>query len=281
MATLYLVLMKKTTPEKSSGKPQGEFKCPQCGKRFQSAQGLSGHVRYLHAEPKRPTAIPEPTAKQQKKVGTPVLIASTGAHEHLQAAFAVLRQREREIEAEIARLEALKPQREIIRKELEAVKATLDVFGERASSADANVEAEGAKVSTAPDTQETVGAREDSTQGEGPEILETVIVPESTASDRDRHRTVVRRASVPRNGKSRGADVNAPEFTGNKTEFVRAIVRARGSVGATPKDIDHVFARRRIEKSKNAIYNALDSLVRQKKLRKHEGHYFYQESAND
>jgi hypothetical protein len=52
-------------------------------------------------------------------------------------------------------------------------------------------------------------------------------------------------------------------------------------MGATPKDIDEVFAKRRIERSKNAIYNALDSLVRQKKLRKHEGHYFYQESAND
>jgi hypothetical protein len=69
-----------------------------------------------------------------------------------------------------------------------------------------------------------------------------------------------------------------PEFTGNKTEFVRAVVQSLGSVGAAPKDIDQVFAERGIEKSKNAIYNALVSLVGQKKLKKKDGHYFYVES---
>lgn len=273
--------MKKTTAQKSAKQPQGGFNCPQCGKTFQTAQGLSGHVRYLHPEPKRPSSMPQPRIKQQTKAEAPVLIASTGAHEHLQAAFAVLREREREIEAEIARLETLKPQREIIQRELEAVKAALDVFGGRESSTKGNVGVEQAEGSAALDTQETLGAEEDSLQGEGTEILEAVVVPESTADDRNSQRTVVRRANVSRNGKSRGADVNAPEFTGNKTEFVRAVVRARGSEGTTPKDIDQVFAKRRIERSKNAIYNALDSLVRQKKLRKHEGHYFYLESAKD
>jgi hypothetical protein len=67
----------------------------------------------------------------------------------------------------------------------------------------------------------------------------------------------------------------SPEFSGNKTDFVRAIVQFRGAAGATPKEIDQVFAARGIEKSKNAIYNALDSLVRQNKLKKKNGQYFY------
>ena len=66
-----------------------------------------------------------------------------------------------------------------------------------------------------------------------------------------------------------------PEFTGNKTEFVCAVVESRGSVGAAPKDIDQVFEQRGIKKSKNATYNALVSLVRQKKLKKKDGQYFY------
>jgi hypothetical protein len=60
---------------------------------------------------------------------------------------------------------------------------------------------------------------------------------------------------------------------------VRAVVQSRGSVGTAPKDIEQVFAGRGIEKSKNAIYNALVSLVKQKKLKKKDGHYFYQESS--
>ena len=33
-----------------------------------------------------------------------------------------------------------------------------------------------------------------------------------------------------------------PEFNGNKTDFVRAVVEARGSSGATPRDINEAFA---------------------------------------
>jgi hypothetical protein len=192
--------MKKTTQPKNSKKPQKEFKCPQCGKSFQNAQGLSGHVRYLHAEPKRPTANPQPAAQQQSKVAALVPIASTGAHEHLQAAFAVLRQREREIEAGIARLEELRSEREIVQRELEAVKAALGVFGERKSSANAKVEAERFNGTTSLDTQETVVATEDSILREGPETSDAVIVPESAARGSHRQRSVVERPNVPRNG---------------------------------------------------------------------------------
>ena len=56
---------------------------------------------------------------------------------------------------------------------------------------------------------------------------------------------------------------------------MRAVVQIRGAAGATPKEIDQVFAERGIEKSKNAIYNALDSLVRQNKLKKKNNQYFH------
>src|SRR5260370_17881304 len=105
---------------------------------------------------------------------------------------------------------------------------------------------------------------------------------EPPKNDRHRQRGVAGRAKSGRNGQFQGASAReAPEFTGNKTEFVRAVVQSCGSAGAAPKDIDQVFLHRRIEKSKNAIYNALDSLVRQKKLKKEDGHYFYVESTSE
>jgi hypothetical protein len=65
-----------------------------------------------------------------------------------------------------------------------------------------------------------------------------------------------------------------PEFTGNKTGFVVAIVKARGPSGATPKEVADIFAARGVSRSKNLIYNALSLLVKQKKLQKNGGRYF-------
>jgi len=192
-----------------------------------------------------------------------------------------LRQRGPEIEAEIARLEALKAEKDIIQRELEAVKAALKVFSVRESSADEKVESERAQGSTLPDTREAAGANADASPGGQPGIFEAATILKSTASRRDRQRTLAQRANTSQDGQSRRPDAGtAPEFTGTKTEFVRAVVHSRGSAGAAPKDINQVFVERRIEKSKNAIYNALESLVRQKKLRKKEGQYFSLESAN-
>ena len=226
--------MKNATAHKDSRQPQKKFKCPQCGNIFQNAQGLSGHLRYLHAKPKRLASVPEPAAGQQVKVSPPALVSSTGAYEHLKAAFGALNQRDREIDQAITRLEALKGEKETVRRELEAVTAALNVFRERGVAGDEGVETEPAKGDTPLDTQEAVGAKAG----------------------------------------------RIPEFAGNKTEFVRALVQSRGSAGAAPKDIEQVFAERRIEKSKNAIYNALASLVMQKKLKKKDGQYFYTESPS-
>src|SRR5207237_1093804 len=66
----------------------------------------------------------------------------------------------------------------------------------------------------------------------------------------------------------------APVFSGSKTDFVAAIVKARGISGATPKEVSEVFSARRIPRSKNLIYNALSLLVKQRKLEKKDGRYF-------
>ena len=65
-----------------------------------------------------------------------------------------------------------------------------------------------------------------------------------------------------------------PEFTGNKTAFIAAIIKARGSAGATPKEISEIFASRGVARSKNLIHTALSSLLKQKKLQRREGRYF-------
>jgi hypothetical protein len=64
-----------------------------------------------------------------------------------------------------------------------------------------------------------------------------------------------------------------PKFTGNKTDFVRAVVEAHGPSGATPTEIGEALTARRINRSKNLIYNALSALVNQKKLNKNGNRY--------
>src|SRR5712691_730922 len=66
----------------------------------------------------------------------------------------------------------------------------------------------------------------------------------------------------------------SPEFTGNKTALVRALVEGRGSLGATPKDINDIFTARKIGRGKNFIYHALSVFVKQKELQKKDGRYF-------
>jgi hypothetical protein len=64
------------------------------------------------------------------------------------------------------------------------------------------------------------------------------------------------------------------QVTGSKTDFITAILRAKGAEGATPKEIDDIFSARSIERSKNLIYNALSFLVKQKRLTRRDGRYY-------
>ncbi len=63
------------------------------------------------------------------------------------------------------------------------------------------------------------------------------------------------------------------EFTGNKRDFVTAIVKSRGSEGVTPKEIETIFSDRKIEKGRNLIYNALSLLVKQGLMKRDGGRY--------
>jgi hypothetical protein len=63
------------------------------------------------------------------------------------------------------------------------------------------------------------------------------------------------------------------EFTGNKRDFVTAIVKSRGSAGIAPKEIERIFSDRKIEKGRNLIYNALSLLVKQGLMTRDNGRY--------
>ena len=65
----------------------------------------------------------------------------------------------------------------------------------------------------------------------------------------------------------------------NKTTLVADIVRAHGSLGASPKDVDQFFSARKIKRGKNLIYNTLSYLVSQKKLQRRDGRYFVAATA--
>jgi hypothetical protein len=66
----------------------------------------------------------------------------------------------------------------------------------------------------------------------------------------------------------------AIEFSGNKTAFVVAIVRAHGAGGAAPKEIREVFTAREIPLSENLIYTTLSALAKEKKLQRRDGRYY-------
>ncbi len=64
------------------------------------------------------------------------------------------------------------------------------------------------------------------------------------------------------------------EFNGTRTDFVAAILKARGSAGVTPAEISAAFAARKIQISKNLVYNVLSVMFKQKRVRKSAGKYF-------
>ena len=82
--------------------------------------------------------------------------------------------------------------------------------------------------------------------------------------------------------KKKGNQAGAiPEFNGNKTDFVRAVVEARGSSGATHTDINEAFAIRGISKSNNLVYNSLSALTKKEKLKKQGQRYFLVSSGSN
>jgi hypothetical protein len=71
-----------------------------------------------------------------------------------------------------------------------------------------------------------------------------------------------------------GTDTD-PAFSGSKIGYVAQILEARGTTGATPKEIDQVFSAKRISRSDNLVYNALSLLRKDRKLEKRDGRYYF------
>jgi predicted RNA-binding protein with PIN domain len=72
----------------------------------------------------KPSAVA--VAAGDGKRGTPVF--NTGAHEHLATALEMLTQRSRQIEEELARVETLQVEQDMIRKQIDAINAAMQVF---------------------------------------------------------------------------------------------------------------------------------------------------------
>jgi hypothetical protein len=72
---------------------------------------------------------PASTVSVVASVPMPGAVPNSGAHEHLQTALQELTQRNQQIEADLARLEGLQAEKEIIRKQIDAVNAALQAFG--------------------------------------------------------------------------------------------------------------------------------------------------------
>jgi hypothetical protein len=56
-------------------------------------------------------------------------VSNNGAHEHLKTALLELTQRNRQIDDELARMEGLQAEKEIISKQIDAVNVALQAFG--------------------------------------------------------------------------------------------------------------------------------------------------------
>jgi hypothetical protein len=72
---------------------------------------------------------PASTVSVAASVAMSGAVPNSGAHEHLQTALQELTQRNQQIEADLARLEGLQAEKEIIRKQIDAVNVALQAFG--------------------------------------------------------------------------------------------------------------------------------------------------------
>jgi hypothetical protein len=110
------------------------------------------------------------------------------------------------------------------------------------------------------------------------EVLQIEIAKETTPTEARQKESPAKPGPVSAHDKP-GADLTNIAFTGNKTAFVVAIVKAHGAAGATPKEIREVFTSRKIPLSENLIYTTLSALAKDKKLRRRDGRYFEAGSA--
>jgi len=109
-------------------------------------------------------------------------------------------------------------------------------------------------------------------------LLQIELSKETTPTKASQSESPVKTSPASTHG-APGVDLTTVEFTGSKTAFVVAIVKAHGAAGATPKEIRDVFATRKIPQSDNLIYTTLSALAKDKKLHRRDGRYYGPGSA--
>jgi hypothetical protein len=110
-------------------------------------------------------------------------------------------------------------------------------------------------------------------------VLEIELAKETAPTAKTPSETPAHSKPATTNG-APSHDLGAIEFTGNKTAFVIAIVRAHGAAGAAPKEIRDVFTARKIPLSENLIYTTLSALAKDKKLQRRDGRYYASGAAS-
>ena len=145
----------KSAEEEGKEMPKTGQSCPHCGRAFERPQALASHLRFAHAD-----TLPSKTAHLQAKkkeekgrteptlgsvpvavaavpasalapvtLPVPVVVSSTGAHEHLKTVLEGLTQRQRQVEEELSRMAALQSEKEILRKQIDALNLAMQAFG--------------------------------------------------------------------------------------------------------------------------------------------------------
>jgi hypothetical protein len=128
--------MKSGIEAKQHPQKTAVLRCPHCDQTFQRPQGLSGHVRYKHgslaaikvAPPLEKVEIPTADPMPDEATMT-VGAANTGVSKYLKTALEQLTRRQRQIEQELGRMEALQAEREVIRKQIDALSVAMQAFG--------------------------------------------------------------------------------------------------------------------------------------------------------
>jgi len=232
-----------------------DLPCPFCSKRMPNRAGLASHIRSAHAKSyakwrnqshsHNAAKPPAPARVQVASAPEPAPIANLKVREKASIApqdptLALLNKAYKQLNERKQAVEEQLQRFDDLRKELEAIDVQIESLETTLGVFGAN----NAPPQAPPDTDEATSA---------PPAAEP----------------------VKEKGTAKAAKADEePEFTGNKREFVKQLVKTSGTSGITPTEIDRILTDHKIPRGKNLIYNALSILVKQGSMRRKDGRYF-------
>ncbi len=104
-------------------------------------------------------------------------------------------------------------------------------------------------------------------------LLQIELAKEGTPAKVSPSETPARPASVLTATKE-SVDLTNIAFTGNKTALAADIVKSYGSAGASSREVEQVFAARKIKRSRKFVTKTLSYLAAQKRLELRNGRYY-------